>query len=485
MAQQASKPQEQSEANDLQPDILEPSLQPRARFSSYAGIFALLVLVSVLILSSAGLLLHSLVRAATQQSLAAPTAIGTATPPQQQFPTSPATTVSTPAEDVTATATLPIFTPGNTPVPSLQLPAGHPILYEQQDNIYVVASAGGIPQEVSAPGYKYSQAVRPVLTPGGQLLYSGDGVWLTDVFGGTGTAQQIAPLAANEVITSMALSSDGTTVAWSTEPADGDGLLDIYAGPLAAPVKVFEQSTISCPCFRVFTFMNGSGKQSNTTLLLTDGQQSHQSLQFGLWSLDLTKPLTATPQLLLGGNFPQGPLALAPANNVLLYSSYEGAVAVPTDNSVPTDIATLNYANNLKVTTLTGKPLTFGLSQVVLAGQRELGNSGAYHWVTTPVFTLDGHTLIYVEFSSQTQQPYDRSSALFMAHISGTGKHLHVDKPQLMATSNALLLELGAWFNDRILTFYGDGTLYAVDIHSGAVTTIAQTEAYARIIAVL
>ena len=91
---------------------------------------------------------------------------------------------------------------------------------------------------------------------------------------------------------------------------------------------------------------------------------------------------------------------------------------------------------------------------------------------------------MYIEFSTQSQSPYDRTSALFMATISGSGKQLRVGKAQLMATTNARLLELGVWFNGNILTLYGDGTLYAMDIGNGAVATIAQTGAYARVIAV-
>ena len=122
--------------------------------------------------------------------------------------------------------------------------------------------------------------MRPLLTSSGQLLYTGDGIWLTDIFGGT--PQQIATLDPNKVITSMALSSDGTTIAWTTEPISGKGNIDIYAGPLTAPVKVFEQSSIDCPCFRIFAFMNGSAKQGDTRLLLTDDQLSQESIQSGL-----------------------------------------------------------------------------------------------------------------------------------------------------------------------------------------------------------
>jgi len=477
LAQQVSKPPEQPEQHEVQSHISQPLHRQQKRF----GVFVLLALVSVLILSSSTLLLLSLTQKTIQQPFTTPGANGTST--QQHSPIAAVTATVTPDKNVTAIATPPLFAPGNTLVPPLQLPAGHYVLYEQQNTIYVVAATGGLSQVVHAPGYIYNQAVHPILTPSGQLLYSGNGVWLTGIFGGT--ARQITPLAPDDTITSMALSNDGTTVAWSTEPVSGNGLLDIYAGPLTAPVKVFERPTTNCPCFRVFAFLNSAGKQSNTSLLLTDGQQSHESLQFGLWSLDLTEPLAATPHLLLDGDSPQGPLALAPSSNVLLYSTYEGSVAVPTDGSVPADVAILNYANSLKVTTLDGQPLAFANSQVILAGQREFGNSAAYHWVTTPVFTSDGHMLIYVEFASQSQDPYDRSNALFIAYVNGTGKHLQVEKPQLMATSNALLLELGAWFNDHILTFYGDGTLYALDIRTGAVATITQTEAYARIIAVV
>lgn len=475
MTQQVSTPPGKPgdhEAQSADHPLTQPVFSQQTRFS-HAGIFVLLALASVFVLSSAALLLLSLVQSARHQAPAS--RIASNVPTQGH---SHAASV-TPVPYVTPSATPVIFVPGNVSVPSLQLPARHYVLYEQQDGIYMVDGVAGLPQKMSTPGYIYNQAVHPLITSSGQLLYSGNGVWLTDIFGGT--AQRIATLAPNEVIASMALSSDGTTVAWSTEPAGGNGLLDIYAGPLTAPVKVFEQATTNCPCFRVFTFMNGS----STTLLLTDGQQSHESLQFGLWSLDLRQPLPAGPHLLMDSNAPQGPLALGPSANVLLYSSYEGSVAVPTNNSVPTDVATLNYANSLKVTTLSGKPLALDTPQVILADQRELGNSAAYHWVTTPVFTLDGHTLIYVEFSSQAQAPYNRSNAVFMVHINGTGKHLHVDKPQLLATSNALLLELGAWFNGHILTFYSDGTLYAMDISSGAVATIAQTGTYARVIGVV
>ncbi len=467
------------ERNDeAKPPISQPLSLQHTPFS-FTGIIILLVLISILLLSSASLLIPNLVQVITHPGQKIAKSTQTA-----QFTHAPLTSLSPTNQDLTPTAIPPLFSPNNTASPPLQLPAGHAIIYEQKNNIYLVSdTGGGSPQVITTPGYIYNQAVRPVLTPTGQLLYSGDGIYLTDIYGNT--PEKIASLASNLVITSMTLSTDGSMIAWSTEPANGDGIIDIYAGPLTAPAKVFEQSSTTCPCFRVFAFMNEPVKQSSSTLLLTDGQQSHEAIQFGLWTLDLTNPLAATPQPLLDGHSPQGPLALSPYGNVLLYSSYEGQVPPPTDNSVPNDLAVLKYANSLKVTTLNGHPLAMDISQTLLPEQHELNNSAAYNWVTTPVFTVDGRTIIYVEFSTQSQPPYDRTSALFMAKITGSGKQLRISNAQLLATSNAKLLELGTWFNNHILTIFADGSLYAMDIQSGSVATIVQTGAYARLIAVV
>ena len=450
------------------------------------GAVLLLGLISLLILSSSILLVISAVQelqSVTQSSTPTVGLVTGTSATHNAHATQTPLPSATNGQAVTPTATPPILALNNTLPPPLQLPPNHYVIYEQQSGIYLIAGEGGTPITVNTPGYVYNQAVRPILTPSGQLLYSGKGIWLADLFGGTST--QIVQLASNQVITSMVLSSDGTTIAWSTESASGNGMIDIFAGPLDSPTKVFEQPSANCPCFRVFSFMNGNGKQGNSTLLLTDDQQSHESIQFGLWSFDLTNPLTATPQLLLDGSSPQGPLVLMPFSNVLLYSSYEGEVPMPTDSSVPNDLAVLKYPNSLDLTTLDGQPLHMDGLQVVLAEQHQLANSAAYHWITTPTFTPDGRTLIYVEFSSQAQPPFDRSSALFKVQISGSGKNLRIGQPQLMNTSTAALFELGGWLNTHILTFYADGSLYALDVQSGAVTTIVQTSSYARILAVV
>jgi hypothetical protein len=69
-------------------------------------------------------------------------------------------------------------------------------------------------------------------------------------------------------------------------------------------------------------------------------------------------------------------------------------------------------------------------------------------------------------------------------HVSGSGSSLHVSKPQLFSPSSSLFVELGPWLNNHVLTFYADNALYAVDVQSKAIVTIARTKGYARIAAV-
>ncbi len=373
--------------------------------------------------------------------------------------------------------------PGSATQASLTLPAEDYVLYEQQKNIYFSSAAGGPPHVIPTPGYIYNRAVSPILMPDGQLLYSGDGLWITDVF--TGGAIQIAQLPPGQVITSMVLSRDGTTIAWSTEPVDGNGMVTIYAGPLTNSVLVYQQSASDCPCFRVFSFLNAAGVQPNTVLLLTDDRGDHRAVRYGLWMFMLNRIPLQDPQPLLDENPQQGPLTLVPVTNSLLYSTYEGIVPPPTDNSVPDDIAALNYANSLSIATIDAKSLALSTPSVILPEQHQLSSSAEYHWVTTPRFSPDGHTLVFVEFSSDAQAPFDRHNALYTVQVTGSGLHQHVGKPRLLATATSLLLELGPWMNSDVLTFYSDSALYALDIHSGAISTIAQTGTYAHIVAIV
>jgi hypothetical protein len=471
LAQQVSDPPGQQP-----PRITPPQADARARFTK-AGILSLLILVGLLLLLFSGQLVLGLLHASDARNVVAGTH-----PTSTAQSSKKATPAPTQSLDAIASTPSPFVAPNNVTLPPLQLPAGYYAIYEQKSGLFVVSSTGNFSRAIPTQGYIYSEAVPPILTPSGQILYSGNGIWLTDIFGGTPT--QIADLLPGQVITSMALTDDGKMIAWSTEPVDGLGVIDIHAGPLAAPAVVYEQSALDCPCFRIFSFMNSSGPQADNTLLLTDDRGSHEAVQYGLWSLDLTQT-PPIPFPILDENPQQGPLTLTPSSNGLLYSSDEGAVPVPSDYSVPADIAALSYANSLSLTTLNGPSPALGLSQVLLPEQDNLSNSAQYHWVTTPIFSPDARTLAYVEFSSDAQDPYDRHSALYTVQISGSGTSLHAAKPRLLATSTDRLVELGAWFNNHIITFYGDGTLYAMDIQSGALTTIARPGTYARLIAVV
>lgn len=504
MTQHVSNPPEQNPPEQPnqpeQPDIPEipetPQPRPPARQKpvfARSKLIPLLAFLVLLIVSSSGLLVWTLFQTVAQATAttltSTPTTTATGKPAKGAHTPAP---TPTPVITPTGGAEPPVVFPGNQSnqtVAQLQLPTNHYVLYEEQTGIYMVSTsditdASGVsplPKALTTPGYIYNEAVRPILTPSNQLLYSGSGIWLLDLFSGTTT--QIATIDSSQVITSMALSNDGTTIAWSTEPSNGKGFVDLYAGPLNTPVKVLEQSASSCPCFHIFGFLNGTSKQNDTTLLLSDDQDTHQANLSGLWSFDLSNTATA-PQQLLDGSSQQGPLAQSPYSNILLYSSNEGVTPQPTDNSVPDDIATLLYANSLDVATLSGQPLAVGAEHVILSEQHNLSNRVNYHWVTTPIFTTDGRNILYVEFNSSSQPPYDRTSAIFEAAVTNVGGAISVGTPHLIATVNARLLELGPWFNNHVLTLYGNDTLYAVDMQSGAVATIVETGTYARLIAV-
>jgi hypothetical protein len=468
---------------DQQPPRISRPLQDAhtsTRFAK-AGIFSLLTLISILLLLFSGQLVWNIIQPdAGRVKPVTAHRHPTSTPKNK----STSSLTPTPSQDVDAASSSfsPLNIPNNTISTPLQLPAGYFLIYEQPTNLYLISSADKSIQIIPTQGYIYNEAVPPIVTPSDQLLYSGDGIWLTDPFGGTPT--QIAALPPGQVITSMALSKDGKMIAWSTEPVEGTGKIDIHAGPIASPSIVLEQSALNCPCYRIFSFMNGVGPEADNTLLLTDDRGSHEAVQYGLWSLDLTQ-IPAIPQPILDENPQRGPLALSPNGNGLLYSSNEGAVPLPTDNSIPADIAALSYANDLNLATMDGSTLALSPSEVILAEQENLSNSAQYHWVTTPVFSPDAHTLAYVEFSSDSQDPYDRHSALYTVQISGSGTHLRASKPRLIATSTELLMELGTWLNNRILTFYADDSLYAIDLQTNAITTLAQPGTYARIVAVI
>lgn len=381
----------------------------------------------------------------------------------------------------------PLLPPGQAIAPPLTLPTGKYVVYEQQKNISIVPLTGGLTTVLTTPGYIFNLAVPPRITPLGQLLYSGNGLWLTDIF--DGIPRQIATLPAGQVITSMELSSDGSTVAWSTEPANGTGDNMLYAGPVEKSVPIYQHDATDCPCYRVFAFLQGKGLKTNSMLLLTDDRGDHRAVHYGLWSLNLADTPLQDPQPVLPGDAQQGPLALSSDGTTLLYSTNQGIVPTTDDLSVPLDIAALNYANNLSVAHIlipTGgsdPDPALQNAQNILPEQHDLSNSAAYHWVTTPTFAPDGHTLVYIIFSSDAQTPFDRHNAVYRVPKSGSNGKLGT--PQLLANSTDLFVELGSWINASSLTFYSDGTLYALDTSNGAVATIIKTATYAHVVAVV
>lgn len=442
------------------------------------GIVTLFILIGMsLLLFSGQIILGLMSLASAAQSTSAHQQTSTAQEPRSATaePSQGATLTPTP------TPTSPFFTPNNAPASTLQLPSRHYVVYQDATHIYLVSTTDNTVTSIYTPDYIYNQAVRPILTPTGQLLYTGDqGIWLTNLF--DQQPVQIASLNPNMVIASLALSQDGKIIAWSTEPADGTGQISIYAGPLDNPQLIRQQSALDCPCFRIFSFLNSSSAAADTTLLLTDDRGSNETVQYGLWSLNISTP-SADPQLIMDEDSQQGPLAFIPYSNTLLYAPYEGAVPVPTDNSVPADVAALSYANGMHIATLDSSTLVLGASQTVLPAPKNLANSAQNHWVTTPTFSPDGHTLAYVEFSSDPQDPYDRHSALYTVQVSGSGAQPQIGHPQLLVTSTAKLFELGPWLNSHVITMYGDNAIYAFDTQSGALAMLVQGGGYLRILA--
>lgn len=383
--------------------------------------------------------------------------------------------------------TWPLQAPGNQTLSPLSLAGTQEILYTEQDGIYIARATDSTtnpsaPRQLDTPGYIYNRALPPRLTSRGEILYSGDGLWLFDI--ASGQSRQIASLPQDQVITSVVLSDDGSMLAWSSAPKVGPGTIKVYAGSLEQTSVVYQQSASACPCMRAFAFLHGDGAQAHRQLLLTNSRGDPRAVRFGLWSLDLDDA-AAGPQQLLPGNGLQGPLALAESGNMLLYSSYEGFVPAPVDGSAPSDISSLSYANSLLLTTIAAAPLQLRKAQTLLPEQGELSNSASYHWVATPRFTLDGQKLVYIEFSSDAHYPFARHSALYSVQIHGSGAQLQAQKPQLLTTASARYVELGGWLNDHILTFYADHALYALDIQQGAIAHMVSTDAYAHIFATM
>jgi hypothetical protein len=353
------------------------------------------------------------------------------------------------------------------------------IVYENDGKLYLASATSGTSKQLDLQGYRYNQNAPALLLPSGQLLYSGDGIWLADLT--SGSTQQIAKATDGTIITSLVASNDGMRVAWSEAPGNGKGSLQIYAGSLGSPSMVYEGSAENCPCFRAFGFLD-TKDQVGKTLLLTDDRGDHHSTSYGLWGLDLTSSLPGKLMQYLS-NEKQGPLVLQSSNNLLLYAGNEGVVPTPSDHSVPDEVAALNYANSLELTQIKSTQDAVGQPAEVLPAQDTRSNTAKINWVTTPYFSPDGHTLAYVLFSSDEHEPFSRHSALYTVQYKITDQKLQVSKPQLLAAATSRFIELGPWINDHQLSFYSDGTIYVVDTKAGQVARILETGGpYTRIL---
>ncbi|GAC1370890.1 MAG: hypothetical protein NVSMB44_38180 [Ktedonobacteraceae bacterium] len=370
-----------------------------------------------------------------------------------------------------AGSTPPLQAPGGAALAPLQLSASYSVLYEQALHISLLSTTNGVSRTLETPGYIYNRAVTPILTPTHELLYSGAGIWATSLT--PGHARRLAALAAGQVITSLALSSDGRTIGWSTAPEAGNGTIAIYTSSLDRPdsvVRVYEQPATHCPCFRIFSFL------PSDSLLLTNDFGDHRLVQYGLWLFNPAAGVTAQLRPLLASDVQQGPLLLQ--NNKVLYTSYEGFVPMP-DGGVPADITSLHYANSLLVASINQARDGLEGSRVILPAQRSVSGSAEYRWVATPQLSPEGRTLAYAEFSSADRLPFARHYALYAASMEQQAE------PQLLATASAQYIELGPWLTTHVLTFYADNALYALDTQHAALTTLAQTGEYARVISIV
>lgn len=376
----------------------------------------------------------------------------------------------------------PLQLPGAARPAQLQLSGSHTVVYAQKNALYRVSTPDSAPQPIQAPGYSYNRAVPPVLLANNQLLYSGNGLWITSIFPDGQPARQIASIPADQVVTSLVLAANGHDIAWSTAPANGNGVIRIYAGPLNSSSLVYQSAANKCPCFRVFS-LTTTQKTGQMRLLLSNDYGDHQAVTYNLWVLTVAPGTNSAPRPLLANNPPQMPLAQT--GDTLLYSTSNGFVPLPTDNSAPDDVAALNYANGLSLSTLNDAGTALQTKQTILPAQRDPSSFASDHWIATPRFSPDGQTLIYVQFSSDGQVPFARHSALYTVRMHDKGADRQAGEPQLLATTSARFVELGPWLNNSVLTFYADNALYAVDIRTGTTMLLTRLNDYGYIVAII
>jgi hypothetical protein len=348
------------------------------------------------------------------------------------------------------------------------------IVYTTGSGIYLLTSDAATPEKLTTPGY--TSLVTPQLTSDGHLLYAGNGLYLADLSQIEATPLQIVSIdTTRQVIASMAISADGQQVFWTVEPHNGSGAITLYEATLTAsgassPMALYSQPAGACPCYAIF----GLGPASATgvpTLLLTDDLGTPADQGTGLWVFDQAHHQIG--QELLSEKEGQIPLALSPNRTQLAYAPTTGEVPEPTDGSVPQQVGSQPYGNSMSVAGWTANisnPVT------IVPSQTNIHTFSTYHWITTPIFSPDGKSIAYIQFSSDDNGPYDRHSTLYTAATNGSGA------PAVIVNFTVRLVELGGWLDSHTLLLYADGGIYALDTRSAAISLLAVVTRYSHII---
>ena len=351
------------------------------------------------------------------------------------------------------------------------------VVYNDDTGIYLLTADAVEPEKLNTPDY--SSLVSPHATSNEYLLYAGEkGLYLLDLsHRDSARPLQIASInSQTQIIASTAISPDGQAVFWSVEPHNGKGAITLYTAALTstgvgAPIPLSTQPAGACPCYMLFG-VGPTGTDGAPSLLLTDDLGTPAGQGTGLWSFDLASKQVGPA--LLDDNQGQAPLALSADYSQLAYAPATGQVPEPTDSSVPNPVANQPYGNSIAVSAWGSSNL--GNKVTLVPQQTTVSTFSSYHWITTPFFSPDGHSLAYIQFSADDQGPYDRHNTLYIADTAG------INTPVVVANFNTLLVELGGWLDSHTLILYSDNGIYALDINTAAISLLASTFIYSHII---
>ncbi len=370
----------------------------------------------------------------------------------------------------------PISGPPSTATPP-RLAADVGIVYSDDEGIYLLTADAAEPEKLNTPNYV--SRVSPRVTSNGYVLYAAaNGLYLLDLLHRDSVRPlQIASInSQTQIIASTAISADGQTIFWSVEPHTGKGAMTLYTAALtstgiSAPTALYTQAAGACPCYMLFG-TGPAGPDGAPSLLLTDDLGTPAGQGTGLWTFDLANQQIGPA--LLDDNQGQAPLALSADYSRLAYAPTTGQVPEPTDSSVPNQVANQPYGNSIAISAWASG--AFSSAVTLVPQQGNVPTFSSYHWITTPAFSPDGHTLAYIQFSADDSGPYDRHNTLYIADTAG------ITTPVVVANFNTLLVEVGGWLDNHTLILYSDNGIYALDINTSAISLLAATSNYSHII---